>query len=321
VSAAGARPSVAEAGPTARIAKQMFLSLRPAGSRAPRCKAIILELALPDSEDDNRRVPRRCWPCTVARPAAGDHLERPADTATRAKGVTDPARDRAGADGKPPGVQASLSDTNRTAQPPVGDGPAGARPLGGLTLPRQEHDEPQPSVAPREPASTTSRPRATILMDVFYARLFAPAAEASSRSSRGSPTSSARRAMLPGGAGSPSAGRFATSTRSQPALTGSWEARHVRYGAQPEHYPVVGQVLDLLDGAGRPATHGTHEYQQAWSEALRDRGRRPMLFQGAQSVEACGVVAEDATATRRVGDKQPDRTARSASRKRPAIHH
>src|SRR5439155_13311823 len=44
-------------------------------------------------------------------------------------------------------------------------------------------------------------------------------------------------------------------------------ARHVAYGAQPEHYPVVGVVLiasmaEIADEAWRP------EYERAWSEAF-----------------------------------------------------
>ena len=44
-------------------------------------------------------------------------------------------------------------------------------------------------------------------------------------------------------------------------------ARHVSYGAEPEHYPVVGQVLiesmaDVAGAAWRP------EYSTAWAEAF-----------------------------------------------------
>ena len=44
-------------------------------------------------------------------------------------------------------------------------------------------------------------------------------------------------------------------------------ARHVAYGAQPEHYPVVGEVLlsSMAEIAG-PAW--TTEYSRAWSEAF-----------------------------------------------------
>ncbi len=42
--------------------------------------------------------------------------------------------------------------------------------------------------------------------------------------------------------------------------------RHVRYGARPEHYPVVGEVLlaTLRDTAGQA---WTDEYEQAWTRA------------------------------------------------------
>jgi hemoglobin-like flavoprotein len=44
-------------------------------------------------------------------------------------------------------------------------------------------------------------------------------------------------------------------------------ARHVTYGAEPEHYPVVGQVLiasmaEIADDAWRP------EYERAWAAAF-----------------------------------------------------
>jgi hemoglobin-like flavoprotein len=44
-------------------------------------------------------------------------------------------------------------------------------------------------------------------------------------------------------------------------------ARHVAYGAQPEHYPVVGEVLiasmaEIAGDAWRP------EYEAAWGEAF-----------------------------------------------------
>ena len=44
-------------------------------------------------------------------------------------------------------------------------------------------------------------------------------------------------------------------------------ARHVRYGARPEHYPVVGKVLiaSMAEVAGEA---WTHEYELAWTEAF-----------------------------------------------------
>jgi hemoglobin-like flavoprotein len=44
-------------------------------------------------------------------------------------------------------------------------------------------------------------------------------------------------------------------------------ARHVAYGALPEHYPVVGEVLiGAMKAVAGPAW--TLEYEQAWSEAF-----------------------------------------------------
>jgi nitric oxide dioxygenase len=43
-------------------------------------------------------------------------------------------------------------------------------------------------------------------------------------------------------------------------------ARHVAYGARPEHYPVVGGVL-LASMAAIAGDAWTDEYQQAWSAA------------------------------------------------------
>ena len=44
-------------------------------------------------------------------------------------------------------------------------------------------------------------------------------------------------------------------------------ARHVAYGALPEHYPVVGEVLiAAMKTVAGPAW--TPEYEQAWSEAF-----------------------------------------------------
>ena len=44
-------------------------------------------------------------------------------------------------------------------------------------------------------------------------------------------------------------------------------ARHVRYGARPEHYPLVGKVLieSMAEVAGAA---WTHEHERAWTEAF-----------------------------------------------------
>ena len=44
-------------------------------------------------------------------------------------------------------------------------------------------------------------------------------------------------------------------------------ARHVRYGAQPEHYPVVGEVL-IASMAEIAGGAWTLEYELAWTEAF-----------------------------------------------------
>ena len=44
-------------------------------------------------------------------------------------------------------------------------------------------------------------------------------------------------------------------------------ARHVGYGAQPEHYPLVGQVL-IESMAAIAGTRWTPEYEQAWADAF-----------------------------------------------------
>src|SRR5215217_5221205 len=44
-------------------------------------------------------------------------------------------------------------------------------------------------------------------------------------------------------------------------------ARHVRYGAQPEHYPVVGEVL-IASMAAIAGDAWTVEYDAAWTEAF-----------------------------------------------------
>lgn len=44
-------------------------------------------------------------------------------------------------------------------------------------------------------------------------------------------------------------------------------ARHVAYGAQPEHYPVVGEIL-IASMAEIAGSDWTPEYAQAWREAF-----------------------------------------------------
>ena len=60
-------------------------------------------------------------------------------------------------------------------------------------------------------------------------------------------------------------------------------ARHVRYGAQPAHYPVVGQVL-ISSMAQVAGDAWTPEHEQAWTEAFAIVA--DAMLQGAQFVEA-----------------------------------
>ena len=59
-------------------------------------------------------------------------------------------------------------------------------------------------------------------------------------------------------------------------------ARHVAYGAKPEHYPVVGTTL-IGSMAAIAGEHWTGEYEQAWGAAF-DIVAAAML-EGAEEVE------------------------------------
>jgi hemoglobin-like flavoprotein len=105
-------------------------------------------------------------------------------------------------------------------------------------------------------------PRGDELMDVFYARLFAvaPAVEplfAGADLRR-------QKTMLLG-----ALVLLRKSLRNLDAIVPTLRdlgARHVAYGAVPEHYPVVGEVL-LGSMAEIAGAAWTPEYQEAWSEA------------------------------------------------------
>ena len=62
-------------------------------------------------------------------------------------------------------------------------------------------------------------------------------------------------------------------------------ARHVRYGARPEHYPVVGEVLiaSMAEIAGKA---WTREYELAWTEAFAVVSAA--MLDGANSLECVG---------------------------------
>jgi hemoglobin-like flavoprotein len=106
-------------------------------------------------------------------------------------------------------------------------------------------------------------PRGDELMDVFYARLFetAPAVKplfATTDLQR-------QKTMLLG-----ALVLLRKSLRDLEAIVPKLRdlgARHVAYGAQPEHYPVVGSVLiaSMADIAGEA---WTPHHEQAWSEAF-----------------------------------------------------
>jgi hemoglobin-like flavoprotein len=106
-------------------------------------------------------------------------------------------------------------------------------------------------------------PRGDELMDVFYSQLFAAAPAV--RPLFAATDLKRQKSML-----------LATlvllrkSLRDLDAITPKLRdlgARHVAYGAQPEHYPVVGDVLiaSMAEIAG-PAW--TPEYEHAWREAF-----------------------------------------------------
>ena len=106
-------------------------------------------------------------------------------------------------------------------------------------------------------------PRGEELMDVFYARLFAAAPAVkplfANTDLKGQKTMLLGTLVL-----------LRKSLRDLDAIVPKLRelgARHVAYGAQPEHYPVVGAVLiasmaEIAGEAWRP------EYEQAWGAAF-----------------------------------------------------
>ncbi len=106
-------------------------------------------------------------------------------------------------------------------------------------------------------------PRGDELMDVFYGRLFAAAPAV--KPLFAATDLKKQKTMLLG-----TLVLLRKSLRDLEAIVPKLHelgARHVAYGAEPEHYPVVGEVLlaSLAEIAG-PAW--TAEYEQAWGEAL-----------------------------------------------------
>jgi methyl-accepting chemotaxis protein len=125
-------------------------------------------------------------------------------------------------------------------------------------------------------------PRGDELMDVFYARLFAAAPAV--KPLFGGTDLKKQKTMLLG-----TLVLLRKSLRDLGAIVPKlYElgARHVAYGARPEHYPVVGQVLiasmaEIAGEAWRP------EYEHAWGEAFA-------IVAGAMVEGAESVVVEAA---------------------------
>jgi methyl-accepting chemotaxis protein len=121
-------------------------------------------------------------------------------------------------------------------------------------------------------------PRGDELMDVFYARLFA-AAPAVKPLFAGTELKKQKTMLL---------GTLVLLRKSlrdlDPIVPKLRElgARHVAYGARPEHYPVVGEVLiasmaEIAGEAWRP------EYERAWGEAFAIVAGA--MIEGAESVD------------------------------------
>jgi methyl-accepting chemotaxis protein len=106
-------------------------------------------------------------------------------------------------------------------------------------------------------------PRGDELMDVFYARLFA-AAPAVKPLFAGTDLKK-QKTMLLG-----TLVLLRKSLRDLDAIVPKLRelgARHVAYGARPEHYPVVGEILiaSMAEIAGEA---WRHEHERAWGEAF-----------------------------------------------------
>ena len=120
-------------------------------------------------------------------------------------------------------------------------------------------------------------PRGDELMDVFYARLFA-AAPAVKPLFAGTDLKKQKRMLLG------TLVLLRKSLRDLDAIVPKLRelgARHVAYGARPEHYPVVGGVLiaameEIAGDAWRP------EYGHAWCEAFAIVAGA--MIEGAESV-------------------------------------
>jgi hemoglobin-like flavoprotein len=106
-------------------------------------------------------------------------------------------------------------------------------------------------------------PRGDELMDVFYTRLFTAAPAV--RPLFPATDLQRQKTMLLG-----TLVLLRKSLRNLEAIVPKLRelgARHVAYGAQPDHYPVVGEVL-IASMAEIAESAWTPEYEQAWSEAF-----------------------------------------------------
>ena len=122
-------------------------------------------------------------------------------------------------------------------------------------------------------------PRGDELMDVFYARLFAVAP--SVKPLFAGTDLKRQKAMLLA-----ALVLLRRSLRDLESVTPALRelgARHVRYGAQPQHYPVVGEVL-IASMAQVAGEAWTREYELAWTEAFTIVAGA--MLEGAESAEA-----------------------------------
>ena len=106
-------------------------------------------------------------------------------------------------------------------------------------------------------------PRGDELMDAFYARLFAAAPAV--KPLFASTDLKRQKVMLLG-----TLVLLRKSLRDLDAIVPKLRelgARHVAYGARPEHYPVVGEVL-IASMAQIAGPAWTPEFERAWSEAF-----------------------------------------------------
>jgi hemoglobin-like flavoprotein len=121
-------------------------------------------------------------------------------------------------------------------------------------------------------------PRGDELMDVFYTRLFAVAPSVKPLFA-GTDLKRQKGMLLA------ALVLLRQSLRDLESVTPALRAlgaRHVRYGAQPQHYPVVGQVL-ISSMAQVAGDAWTPEYELAWTEAFAIVAGA--MLEGAQSVD------------------------------------